>query len=71
MNKLTLSEIVSLYDDESAREKNKIMGKWDIVFDDSRNPEVEWDSKFDEFAKFGKKYKITLIVEEIGDADVS
>jgi hypothetical protein len=55
----------TLYDDESVRKKLTVMGKWDAMMDDSRNPDIDIYAMVDEFVELGGTYKITLIIEEV------
>jgi hypothetical protein len=55
----------TLYDDESVRKKLTVMGKWDAILDDSRNPSIDVSRMVDEFMELGGTYKITLIIEKV------
>ena len=54
---------LKLYDDESVKEKLKVMSAWDAMLDDERNiiPEEYWT--LTDRIKLGEKIKITI--EEI------
>jgi len=55
-----ITDVMTLFDDASTREKHLVMDKWDIVCDDERNP--EWE-ELESFIEFGKSYRV--IIEEI------
>ncbi len=57
---MTISYEMTLFDDESTREKHKVMNKAEIMEDDSRNDTGDFGDRLDEFLQFGKKYKITI-----------
>lgn len=64
--RLELTETLTLYDDESVREKLTIMDKWEIIIDDGRNKESKITSEaVSDFMQLGKKYRVTLILEEL------
>lgn len=64
--RLELSEIMTLFDDESVREKLTVMSKWEAVCDDGRNPRDELtEEKVNDFLVLGKTYKVTLTLEEM------
>jgi hypothetical protein len=54
-----------LFDDPSTRKKSEVMGKWDIIADDSRNEPEDLDQLVESFLEFGKTYKIRI--EEVGE----
>lgn len=56
----------TLFDDESVREKVKVMEKYDAMLDDTRNP-IPHDiaGEIEKFLEFGKKYRFTFKVEEV------
>lgn len=56
---------LTLFDDASTREKHTAIDKWDIMGDDSRNPDCSVSADLEEFLEWGKKYRVTLIVEEV------
>lgn len=60
-------EIYTLFPDIVS--KLTVMSKWDAMLDDSRNPESDFAERIEEFLKLGKRYKVTIIFEEIGDAE--
>lgn len=64
--RIDIVEHATLFDDESTKEKLKVMSKWDAMFDDARNtPTVSMDERADEFLESGKTYKITVSIEEV------
>lgn len=58
---------LELFDDDSLKEKLKVMSKWDAMFDDSRNKQVpdNTDEQVDAFCQLGKKYNIKISLEEV------
>lgn len=66
-NKISVDGEFTLFDDEGNREKHKVMDKFDIVCDDSRNENMLTTEKFEEFLQWGKSYKITIALEEINN----
>jgi len=62
----------SLFDGEDTREKYTVMDKWDVMCDDSRNQEdADIQQEIENFLEFGKKYSITLTIEEIGNVETT
>ena len=62
----------SLFDGEDTREKYTVMDKWDVMCDDSRNQEdADIQQEMENFLEFGKRYRITLTIEEIGNAETT
>jgi len=59
----------SLFDDASCRKKFEVMSKWEVMLDDSRNVEPDIDGELDDILQFGRKYRVTMIVEDIGEAE--
>ena len=61
------TKIVTFFDDESTREKLAVMSKIDVIEDDGRNP--YWSDSdmqsLEDFLQIGKKYKLTLTIEEV------
>lgn len=51
------SRIVTLFDDESTREKHTVMDKWEVITDDERNP--DWEG-LEEFLEFGCRYEVVI-----------
>lgn len=49
---------LTLFDDESTREKHTVMDKMEIMNDDSRNPELPFD--IEEFFEWGVTYRFTI-----------
>jgi hypothetical protein len=56
-----------LFDDESTRHKLRVMGKWDAMIDDERNPTPEVDDEVEAFLKLGRTYLVTITIQEIQD----
>lgn len=54
---------LKFFDDAGNQEKLTVMEKWDVICDDSRNPDFEG---LEEFLKIGRQYRITI--EDIGSA---
>ena len=48
-----------LYDDESVKEKLKIMDKLEAMLDDERNPTID-TVRASDFLELGRTYKITM-----------
>ena len=59
---LTLSDEFTLYED--AKWKEEGLTRWEVLMDDERNP-CAWGDDLEGFLQYGKKYKITITVEEI------
>lgn len=59
--------IYTLFDDASVREKLKVMDKWDVMLDDSRNPTSDLLERVDAVLELGKSYRIRIdvTIEEI------
>jgi len=56
-----VSHVLTLFDGPDTREKATVMDLWDVMLDDSRNPDFTIDC--DSFYEWGKSYRIT--VEEV------
>lgn len=57
----SLSIILTLFDDDSVREKLTVMTKLEAMTDDSRNPDDGFYEKLeDEFLQIGKTYRLTF-----------
>lgn len=54
-----ISDIFTLFDDDSVREKLKVMNKWDAMMDDSRNSSYFGDEA-EVYLKEGKKYRVSI-----------
>ena len=54
---------LTLFDDDSVKEKLRVMSKWDAMFDDSRNPDEDFGERVENMFQLGKTYRITI--EEI------
>lgn len=51
----------TLYDDESVREKLKVMTKWEVIMDDSRNTQLDaLAAVLEQKLKLGDQYHITI-----------
>ena len=59
--------VITLFDDDSVKEKLTVMTKWEAMMNDARNETVLDGDKIDEFLQLGKTYKVTLIVEEFSN----
>ena len=55
-----ISYELTLFDDESTREKYKVLGKVEITEDDARNNLGDLGDRLEDFLQFGKSYKITI-----------
>ena len=62
MNNKSISFTYTLFDDNSNREKSKVMTKWEIVCDDERNIGFAENSedKVNDFLEWDKTYKLTI-----------
>lgn len=61
--KLEMMWVLTRFDDID--EKLTVMSVWEAVVDDARNPESDMDEKISAFLKPGKKYRLTITVEEM------
>lgn len=61
-NKVEMSDIYTLYPDSFM--KGSVMTKFDIMLDDARNPENGFAEEVEKFLEYGKKYRVTIKVEE-------
>jgi hypothetical protein len=57
MTMATFERVVTLHDGPDTREKATVMDKWDVITDDSRNP--DWEG-LEDFLQWGKSYRITI-----------
>jgi hypothetical protein len=64
---VSYDQILSLFKDASVKEKLKVMDKWEVMFDDSRNPDINFNDEVEKFLKLGKKYRIQMSIEEVGN----
>ena len=57
---------VTLFDDESVKEKLTVMGKWDAMFDDSRNPDPTIGLEdIEDFLELGGEYKVEFKITKV------
>jgi hypothetical protein len=62
---MTIEGVYTLFDDESTRKNHIVMSKWEIMMDDSRNPEIDMTEIVEKFVQFGGKYRIIISLEEL------
>ncbi len=55
----SLSCVQTLHDDESTREKHKVMDKWDVILDDERN-KCDFAEEVEKLIQFGRSYELTI-----------
>lgn len=68
-NKMTLQDVFTLPDNgRNIALWNGGNSKWDVMIDKENQP-PDWDESVEKFLQFGKRYMVTLTVEELDVPD--
>lgn len=62
MSSVEMSDVYTLYPDSFM--KGSVMTKFDIMMDDARNPENCFAEEVEKFLEYGKRYRVTIKIEE-------